>query len=156
MFRSGQFSTVQMSKSRGHKKSGAQKHPYSHSREVALQALYQVEVVDKPLNEVLQFGWLNEPMEEDRRMYCQALIEEVMERFPALNDRISKHASKDIRSISSINRSILRIGFVELDRAKMEAGIIIDDLLNLTRKYDGEESVPFINGILGAQIKRPE
>ncbi len=144
-----------MSKSRGHKKSGVQKHPFSHAREVALQALYQVEVVDKPLAEALQFGWLNEAMQEDRRAYCQALIEEVMEKFSALNQRISESASKDLRSISSINRSILRIGIVELDRGQTEAGIIIDDLLNLTRKYDGEESVPFINGVLGAQTRRP-
>ena len=145
-----------MSKSRGHKKSGVQKHPFSHAREVALQALYQVEIVDKPMAEALRFGWLNEAMQEDRRAYCQALIEEVMRKFPALNERISKHASKDIRSISSINRSILRIGIVELDRGETDAGIIIDDLLNLTRKYDGEESVPFINGVLGAQIKKQE
>ncbi|MEQ9366802.1 MAG: transcription antitermination protein NusB [Leptospirales bacterium] len=145
-----------MSKSRGHKKSGVQKHPNSHAREVALQALYQVEIVDKPMAEALEFGWLNEAMQEDRRVYCQALIEEVMRKFPALNERISKYASKDIRSISSINRSILRIGFVELDRGETEAGIIIDDLLNLTRKYDGEESVPFINGILGAQIRKQQ
>lgn len=143
-----------MSKGRGHKKSGVQKHPYSHAREVALQALYQIEVVDKPLGEVLQFGWLNVPLEADPRKYCEALIEAVMEAWPTLNERISELSVKDIRSISSINRSILRIGMVELDRVGTEPGVIIDDLLNLTRKYDGEESVPFINGVLDAYTRR--
>ena len=78
-----------MSKGRGHKKSGVQKHPYSHAREVALQGLYQIEVVDKPLGEVLNFGWLNAPLDEDRRAYCVSLIEVVMERWPALNERIA-------------------------------------------------------------------
>jgi N utilization substance protein B len=145
-----------MSKGRGHKKSGVQKHPHSHAREVALQALYQIEVVDKPLGEVLRFGWLNAPMDEDRRQYCEALIERVMECWPDLDTRVSALSHKDLRSISSINRSILRIGLVELDRKETDTRIIIDDLLNLTRKYDGEESVAFINGILDAHTKRSQ
>lgn len=145
-----------MRKGKGHKKSGVQKHPYSHAREVALQSLYQIEVVDKPMDEVMAFGWLNVPLDEDPLAYCKALIQEVVDRIEDLNKGISAHADKDLRSISSINRAILRIGLVELDRGAMEPGMIIDDMLNLTRKYDGEESVPFINGVLGALARRSQ
>ncbi len=115
-----------------------------------------LQVVDMPMKEVRAFGWLNVPLEADPLAYSTALIEAVVAGLSDLNERIAAHADKDLRSISSINRAILRIGLVELDRGTMEPGVIIDDMLNLTRKYDGEESVPFINGVLGALARRKQ
>ena len=124
------------------------KHPHSHGREVVLQALYQVEVANHTFDHVLQFGWLNEPLENEKQHYCQELIKGIGDSWEALDQVIQSFSHKDISQISIINRCILRIGIYELMKAELDHRIIMDDLLNLTRKYDGEESVPFINGII--------
>jgi N utilization substance protein B len=126
------------------------KHKNSHAREVALQGFYQMEIADEPLRRVLTFSWLNEPMGAQEREFCAELIEGVAENQEALDGVIASFSRKDMTQISTIVRSILRMGIFEIMRGELDSIIIIDDLLNLTRKYDGEESVPFVNGILDA------
>ena len=45
------------------------------------------------------------------------------------------------------------IGLHELQSGRLDARIIIDDLLNLTRKYDGKDSVAFVNGVLDRALE---
>jgi len=129
-------------------KSGGKKHRNSHAREVAMQALYQIEVAEQPLAKVLLLEWLNQPLEASVRDYCQELIRGVTSSTPALNTVIESLSSKDPTQISTVVRNILRMGIFELMTENLDPSIVMDDLINLTRKYDGEESVPFVNGIL--------
>ncbi len=136
-------------KKKGKKKSStAKKHQNTHAREMAMQALYQMEVINAPLSKVLQFDWLGDLPGAATIEYARSLVERVTDNWDALDEVIQSFSDKDITQISIINRCILRMGLVELMKQDLEAGIIIDDLLNLTRQYDGDESVSFINGIL--------
>lgn len=128
------------------------KHPHSHAREVALQALYQITVADLPVQEVLRFGWLNRPMADDARSHAEHLVRRADERRAELDRRIGTLSHKDLSQISSIIRSILRMGIAELQEGRSAPAVLIDDYLNLTRVYDGDESVPFVNGILDAHV----
>lgn len=113
-----------------------------------MQALYQIEVAEQPLAKVLLLEWLNQPLEASVRDYCQELIRGVTSSTPALNTVIESLSSKDPTQISTVVRNILRMGIFELMTENLDPSIVMDDLINLTRKYDGEESVPFVNGIL--------
>lgn len=124
------------------------KHRNSHAREVAMQALYQMEVVQAPLDDVLLFGWLNQPLDTATKEFCVNLVRGVAENAPALDDVIISVSNKDMTQISMVIRSVIRIGMFELMRGELDPNIVMDDLLNLARKYDGEESVAFVNGIL--------
>ncbi len=130
------------------KHTGPKKHKNSHAREVALQALYQMEVADQPVFRVLELGWLNEPMETAASVHCRFLIQGVVDNWEALGRVLGTYSNKDVTQISTVNRCILRMGFYELMSTELSPEIIIDDLLNLTRKYEGDEAVGFINGIL--------
>lgn len=127
---------------------GHKKHKNSHAREVALQALYQMEVADQPLYRVLELGWLNERMEKAVEEYCRTIIQGVVDHWEALNRVLDSYSDKDITQISTVNRCIIRMGFFELTQTDLSPEIVIDDLLNLTRKYEGDEAVSFVNGIL--------
>ncbi len=131
----------------------SKKHRNSHAREVALQALYQIEIGEHSVDHVLRFGWLNEPLPAAQVEFATAMISGVVDHPDALDGVITSLSNKDFTQISTINRCILRMGMLELTRSELEPGMVIDDLLNLTRKYDGEESVPFINGILDRFVK---
>ena len=113
-----------------------------------MQALYQIEVVSHPVSHVLRFSWINDPLPAATREYCIHLIEGVTENWEALDGVIESLSHKDVTQISAINRCILRTGIFEIMEGNLDARIVIDDLLNLTRRYEGEDSVGFINGIL--------
>ena len=127
---------------------GKKKHKNSHAREVTLQGLYQMEIANQPLESILKLGWLNEFPGASEQAFITGLIEGVADHMDVLDDVIDSFSDKDSTQISTIVRSILRIGIFEIMRGELEVGIVIDDLLDLTRKYDGNESVPFVNGIL--------
>ena len=113
-----------------------------------MQALYQLEVVHAPIQQVLEFNWLNVPLEVEKHEYCVHLIQGVTENWEALDKVIESFSHKHITQLSSVIRCILRMSIFELMSAQLNAKIIIDDFLNLTRKYDGDESVAFVNGVL--------
>ncbi len=134
------------------------KHPHSHSREIAMQAIYQQTTVYQDLKKILRFEWLNTAPQKGVLEYASQLIctaETLEEEALAA---IEKLAHKDMTQISIVVRSILQIGYVELRQEIISPAIIIDDLLQLVRKYDGDQSVAFVNGILSAMQEqlRPE
>ena len=132
----------------GHHPKGLGKHPNTHAREVVIQALYQMEVGRHPLADMLRFGWLNADLDTEKKSFCIRYITEIEKATPILSAEIAGLSKKHISQISTVSRCILRMAIYELGRAELDARIIIDDALNLTRKYDGEESVAFVNGIL--------
>ena len=53
----------------------------------------------------------------------------------------------------AVDRNILRIAVYEMLRTDTPPAVVIDEALELARKFSGEESVHFINGVLDA-VKR--
>ena len=130
---------------------GIKKHLNSHAREIALQGIYQVSVGQKSLQEeVLALPWIKETLAQGVQEHACALLKEVYQNYQKQETFIQKYSHKDLSQISAVVSAILHIGLCELARRKLSHTIIIDDLLELVRKYDGEESVAFVNGILDA------
>ena len=132
---------------RSHKK-GRHSHPHSHAREVVLQALYQYEVVNYPLEEILKFKWLNEKLDPKKEEFCRSKLDGISRDWEALDNVIRSFSDKDFTQISIVVRCILRLAIYELMEASLDARIVMDDIVKLTRKYDGESSVAFVNGII--------
>lgn len=124
------------------------RHPNSHSREVALQALYQLEVVHHTLPEVLEFRWLNNPLDEQERPLALELIEGVAEFEEKIDGVVNAYIHKDASQISSIVRSLLRMGTYEILQGEFDIRILIDDYCTLARRYDGDPSAAFVHGTL--------
>ena len=50
----------------------------------------------------------------------------------------------------AVDRNILRLAVYEMTHAGTPAAVTIDEALELARKFSGEESVQFVNGVLDA------
>jgi N utilization substance protein B len=144
---------AQPEKRKFHKKGRSKKHENSHVREVAMQALFQIQLVQTPVDEVMRLKWLNDQMSAEAHNYCLELIAGAADHWDDIEEVIRSLSDKDISQISGVVLSILRIGVYEMMATEMDKRIVIDDLLNLTRQYDGEESVAFVNGILDRLAK---
>ncbi len=51
--------------------------------------------------------------------------------------------------ISRVDHAILRLSVYEMKYAKLPPAVSINEAVELTRKYSGEESCGFVNGVLG-------
>lgn len=129
------------------------KHPNFNLREIALQALYQLDLGSSSLEEVLELRWVHSKLSEEEKQLLYDIIEGVSEFEVDIDEVIQKYSNKDIRQISSIVRCILRMGTYEILKGEFPAPIIIDTCCTLTRKYDDERAVKFVNAILDKVYK---
>lgn len=56
--------------------------------------------------------------------------------------------------LSRVDLAILRLSVYEMRYAGLPAAVSINEAVELTRKYSGEESCPFVNGVLGTISRR--
>ena len=100
------------------------------------------------MDSVLQFQWLNEALETETGEFVHRIVEGVLNHQDSIDLAIESFSEKHTTQISSIVRCILRMGIFEIMDATTPPSIVIDDLCNLAGRYDLEESVRFVNGIL--------
>jgi len=126
------------------------------SRAVALQGLYQKDLVDTNLQDILGFSWYDKPLTQEQKEFAADIICGVIENWDLIDTIIVKYSvRKDISRISIVNRNILRIALYGLKFQKeIPYKIIIDEALEMTREFESENSVMFVNGILDSFVKK--
>jgi N utilization substance protein B len=123
------------------------------ARERALQILYETEFNDAGLEDILRAQWTETPAPEDVRAYAERLVRGIVARRDEL-DRVLRGASANwrIARMTVIDRNILRLAVFELlDQSNILApAIIIDEAIEIAKRFSGEEASLFINGVLDA------
>ena len=127
------------------------------ARECALQSLYYADSA-KMLD-----GDKVEPYVEDFQRelgenfpFCQDLVEGTTRHLPQIDTLVSKYARNwTIDRMSVVDRSILRMAAYELvySREKTPVPAVIDEAIELAKKYSTDNSGKFINGLLD-QLKK--
>ncbi len=128
------------------------------AREAALQILYQTEFNDSELKDILSGFWINKKSDKEMRTFCRALVENVLAHKEEI-DRAIQSVSENwrISRMAVIDRYILRMAVCELifDKAIAPA-IVINEAIEIAKKYSGTQAANFINGILDAVKKNAE
>jgi len=74
-----------------------------------------------------------------------------------IDERIAAKAQNwSIERMAVVDRNILRLAIYELMKQLSPPAVVIDEALELARRFSGDESVPFINGVLDAVNKEPQ
>jgi N utilization substance protein B len=126
------------------------------SRQRALQVLYQWDITKQPVEEAISSFYTTLYSEEsDRRPPRDAFMEElakgVSQMAGDIDHRIAEKSENwKLERMPMVDRNILRLAIYEMSRKETPAAIVIDEALELARQFSGEESVPFINGVLDA------
>lgn len=132
------------------------------SRERALQLLYQWESSGDTPEAVISayFKSLSDSIggkvvSQDR--FAEQLFHGVTRRAASLDEVIQRHASNwKLDRMALIDRNVLRIAIYEMDQADSAAAVVIDEAIELARRFSGEKSSKFINGVLDAIRKSRE
>ena len=132
------------------------------AREAALQMLYQWEVGRLSIPEVAQTFWrmgeIDPELSDRARARATALVAGTIDRLAPI-DRLLEEVSTNWRldRMPVIDRLILRLGIYELLYARdTPPAVVIDEALELARRFSTDEAVPFINGVLDTVKRRLE
>jgi N utilization substance protein B len=119
------------------------------ARALALQILYQAEVGRFPVEEVLEQIRAQRPREE--WPFIVALAGAVADRRRTLDRAIRPHLRGwSLERLSTVDRIILRLGIHELQQGDIPARVVINEAVELAKRYGGAASARFVNGVLGA------
>jgi N utilization substance protein B len=122
------------------------------AREAALQILYQLEFETAEPGPAVKAYWKSKRGSEATRGYARWLVEGIFEHRADLDAAIQK-VSKNwrIERMGLIDRNILRLAAFELSCSRPTApAIVINEAIEITKKFSSPEAAVFVNGILDA------
>ena len=130
------------------------------SRSIVLQSLFEwdLNALDKKATaDVLERNVSEFAPNKTDKPFMDKLLDGVMAKQSEL-DLVIEKAAPDwpIDRISPVDRNILRLGLYELlfaDRKEVPAKVAINEAIELAKKFGGENSSRFVNGVLGAVYK---
>jgi N utilization substance protein B len=123
------------------------------SRQRALQILYSWDARRQPVEEAINayYDQLFVDERPERDPFVADLVHGVVEHLSEVDEQITKHAEHwRMERMPAVDRNILRLAVYEMSRGGAPAPVAIDEALELARKFSGEESVQFVNGVLDA------
>ena len=87
-----------------------------------------------------------------QRAYIDAVTSGVANREEDLNEIIQKFSiGWDIKRISRLTRSVMQLAIYEILYVEdVPTGVAISDAVRIAKKYDGDDTGSFVNGILGS------
>lgn len=132
------------------------------SRERCLQVLYQWDLLGHSIDTTIDsyYECLSSP-EEARPPAADSFMAElargVVDRVKEIDANIARHSEHwRVERMPAVDRNILRLAIFEMISGISPAAIAIDEALKLAKRYSGDESIPFINGVLDAVRKERE
>jgi len=123
------------------------------AREAALQVLFQLDVgrlsLEDALASVAAPDWLPEDwaLVEALSRGTQAHLQEI----DALIARVAEHWT--IERMAAVDRNVLRMAIYELQHTATPLRVIINEAVELAKRYSTEESGRFVNGLLGRVVR---
>src|SRR5229473_4402543 len=124
------------------------------SREYALQMLFQWEMGKQEPSRIEDGFWKNARAQKSTREFANQLFENAAARAEELDPIISTHAQNwRIERIAAIDRAILRLAIAELRTMGTPPKVVLNEAVELAKKFSSEDAAPFINGILDAAAK---
>ena len=128
------------------------------AREYALQMLYQAEASGVPMREVAASFWGDREVPADVRAFAERLASgtaAAQQESDAL--LIGSLENWRLERLAIVDRNILRLAVYEfLHEPETPPIVVIDEAIELARRFGGDDSWQFTNGILDAVRKKLE
>lgn len=131
----------------------------SEARELAFEFLYQIEV-QKVLNDeqIELFFEANEITDNNAIEYIKDVVNGVESKKEEILKVISSNLKSDwkVERISKINLALLKLAIYEIEYKELPYKVVINEVVELAKKYGEDTSHSFINGILASVVKDKE
>jgi transcription antitermination protein NusB len=116
--------------------------------------LFQWEMGRQEPSRIEDGFWKIARAQKSTRDFANQLFENAAARADEIDPVISSHAQNwRIERIAAIDRAILRLALAEIQSTNTPAKVVINEAVELAKKFSSEEASAFINGILDAAVK---
>jgi transcription antitermination factor NusB len=129
------------------------------AREMAMQALYQFDVQGEVLWECIdQFFMETCPDDTSVRHLARQWTKQTWENIGICDELISEATIKwRMSRLSAVDKSILRLSVYQLKFcADIPAKVVINEAIEIAKKFSSAQSPGFVNGVLDAVLKKLE
>ncbi len=126
------------------------------ARILALQALFEIDIVGHDPVIVLQDRLEDNPLPEKQAQYAQRLVMGVLVNLKQLDALISKYAPAwPVQQLPYIDRNILRLALYEMGYVpETPVKVAINEAVELAKIFGSDSSYRFVNGVLGAVFEK--
>ena len=121
------------------------------SRELVLQMLFQADMGKQPADVVRKTFWAERSNVDDEvRGFADDLFRLASDRLTEIDGLIEKHTQHwRMDRMATVDRNVLREAVAEfLSHPETPRAVVINEALEIARKFSSPESVQFINGVL--------
>jgi N utilization substance protein B len=121
------------------------------SRELVLQMLFQADMGKQTPDLVRKTFWAQrQDVDEEVRGFAEDLFRVASDRLGEIDGLIGKHAQHwKMERMAAVDRNVLREAVAEfLGYPKTPRAVVINEAIEIARRYSTPESVTFINGVL--------
>ncbi len=131
--------------------------PRAASRQLALQVLYALDLAEgrseatPSADDAFEDVAENFDLQRGARDYAEALVRGVCETRASLDEHIGRAARNwRVERMAAVDRNVLRLATFELARGEVPASVVIDEAIELARRFGDDPSPAFVNGVLDA------
>ena len=121
------------------------------ARELCLQMLFQRDMGKQSAEQVRKTFWAERPeVDFETRDFAENLFNVAVDEQSGVDELIQKHAQHwKMDRMAAVDRNVLRTGVAEfLSCRSTPRPVVINEALEIARKFSAPESVHFINGVL--------
>lgn len=124
----------------------------TRARGVALQALYEIDLVAHPAADVLRQRLEDEELSADLVEFARQILFGILPLRASLDEVIARYAPEwPLDQIAPIDRNILRMAAWEFAILKdTPVKVAINEAVELAKQYGSDSAPRFINGVLGS------
>ncbi len=119
-----------------------------------MQMLFQWDMSEQDAHKLEVKFWKSAKAADQTRTFANQLFEGASHDSAALDQLISKHAENwRLERLAAIDRAILRLAIHEMRATDTPAKVVINEAVDLAKKYSSDDAGGFVNGILDAYRK---
>ncbi len=121
------------------------------AREIALQALYLVDVASLTADQAFAIVNRRAEPEDDKTLdFSRSLLDGTLSRREEIDGHLTKTAANwTIARMAAVDRNVLRLALYELAfDLQTPVNVVIDEAIEIVRRYSTEDATKFVNGIL--------
>jgi N utilization substance protein B len=124
------------------------------SREFAMQMLFQWDMSQQEFTKLETRFWKSAKAADKTRAFANQLFEGAAKNVAGLDEIIGKHCENwRFERLAAIDRAILRLAIHEMRASDTPAKVVLNEAVDLAKKYSSEESGGFVNGVLDSVHK---
>ena len=127
----------------------------TEARELAFKLIYSLEIQNTMDEEQMNLFFEENDIEEEKKNYIKTIFEGLIKNKDEIEKLIESNLKEKwtIDRISKIDLAILRVAIYELIYLKLPYKVVINEAVELAKKYGDDSSKSFVNGILASIVK---